>query len=364
MKHNNLLKDAIADAETIKNLAIETARASLNETFDSKVKSIVAAKLQEEAGDDDLENLENFEADEAKKAPEFGSEEDEDQEDKEKEDSDESFDIDAILAEMDADDEEDEFSTDEAKGKKVEDEEPKEEDEEDSEPKEEEEVDETIDVDALLAEMIGESDDEDKDDEPKEDEEGAEDEKVDEEMMDYAWIPAALAALGVAGTVAKDVVSIMKSKGLSFADAVKEVGKGLRGSIDKSKNVGESDAQELQEIKRQAKVLAKKVNETNLINAKLLYLNKVLRNHNLSEQQKVKVVSAFDKASSVKEAKIVFESLNEALNLRTDKTKTNLKESFGFASKATGVSTKREIISEADTDSQKARWQKLAGIIK
>jgi len=124
----------------------------------------------------------------------------------------------------------------------------------------------------------------------------------------------------------------------------------------------EEHAAEIAEIKSQAAKLAGKVNETNLINAKLLYLNKILQKHNLNEAQKVKVIAAFDKATTVKEAKIVFESLNEAFVVKTEKSKTNLKESLGFASKAAGNSTKREIITEADV--QVARWQKLAGINK
>jgi hypothetical protein len=130
----------------------------------------------------------------------------------------------------------------------------------------------------------------------------------------------------------------------------------------KMKKMKEEHADEIAEIKSQAAKLAGKVNETNLINAKLLYLNKILQKHNLNEAQKVKVIAAFDKATTVKEAKIVFESLNEAFVVKTEKSKTNLKESLGFASKAAGNSTKREIITEADV--QVARWQKLAGINK
>jgi hypothetical protein len=118
--------------------------------------------------------------------------------------------------------------------------------------------------------------------------------------------------------------------------------------------------EELYENRRQVKKLIQKVQESNLINAKLLYLNKVLRNHNLNEQQKIKVITAFDRATTAKEAKIVFESLNEAFSVKIERRKNGLKESFGFASKAAGTSTKREIITEVD--SQVSRWQKLAGI--
>ena len=103
-----------------------------------------------------------------------------------------------------------------------------------------------------------------------------------------------------------------------------------------------------------------------MINAKLLYLNKILRKYNLSEQQKLKVISAFDKAGTTREAKIVHESLDQAFSVKNDNTKGSLKESIGFASKAAGTSTKR-VINEGvitNADAQVSRWQKLAGIIK
>ena len=182
-----------------------------------------------------------------------------------------------------------------------------------------EEMDEEIDLDEILAELKGEK------------EEGESKEGVNEE---------------------EDPDSEMLGKFKKFLKSQR------KPKVEQPK----TESIELQEIKRQAAELAKKVNETNLINAKLLYLNKVLHKHNLSEQQKVRVVAAFDKANTVKEAKIIYESLTEALNIKVQSPKNNLQESLGFASKASGISTKREIISEADT--HVARWQFLAGIKK
>lgn len=325
----DLLKEAIADADAIKQLAIENAKASLNESFDSKIKSMLAAKLQEEAemGDEDLEET----YDDTDEAMDMDDEKDpmdemkhQEGDDDDQEDTDESFDIDAILAEMEdgeGDDQEDMKSEASKKAKKApaddddmeEPEAPAEEKEEGEEEEEsgEDKMEETIDLDALIAEMMGEAEE-------------------DVDNKDEAY---------------NDEGDIDEGDYMDDKDDKKEV---------------EKMKEELYEIKRQAKQLAAKVNETNLINAKLLYLNKVLRNHTLSEQQKIKVVAAFDKANSVKEAKIVYESLNEALNIRIQNNKTSLKESLGFASKASGTSTKREIISESFAD--KERWQKLANI--
>jgi hypothetical protein len=458
MKNKNLLKDAMADADAIKKLAVENAKASLNEAFDSKIKSILAAKLQEEAEEEDEDEDEAAISKKKKakmhKEPDadnMGGKSDHDADNKEDEDEDESFDIDAILAEMEGEEDEDEDededeakkseeeeeeeeeeedgeedSEDEAK-KAEEDEEDEEEEEEDSEDeayseeededeevnwynkkgkkvketsKEEDEdedegVDEEINIDALLAEMK-EEDEEDEDEEVnwfqknpaggkrkmKEGEE--EDEEEDEAVVDPNAIAGAIGAGGAGAAILigfiRDTLKNMKAKGVTsidqaiqkaekeedpwFKSLLKKVSSAMKRTASAAKDMrtqADVDETKVQELSEQMQKLVKKVNETNLINAKLLYLNKILHKHNLSEGQKLKVIAAFDKAASVKEAKIVYESLNGAIGVKNDKTKTNLKESMGFASKAVGGSTKRgDIITEADQ--QVARWQKLAGI--
>ena len=99
--------------------------------------------------------------------------------------------------------------------------------------------------------------------------------------------------------------------------------------------------------------------ETNLLNAKLLYTNKIFRAKNLKEAQKIKVLEAFDKASNVKEAKLIFETLNEGMAAKTA-IKSPVRENLGRASKAAGMAPTKQPIMEIDP--QVARWQKLAGI--
>jgi hypothetical protein len=159
----------------------------------------------------------------------------------------------------------------------------------------------------------------------------------------------------------------MKSLEEEMMSLFQKIQERKKAKLDKEEKMKEKpESKELQEIKRQAAELAQKVNETNLINAKLLYLNKILRKYNLSEQQKIKVIGAFDKAQTVNESKIVHESLDQAFSVKNDNIKSGLKESIGFASSAAGTSTKR-VINEGvvgDVDKQVSRWQKLAGIIK
>jgi hypothetical protein len=115
---------------------------------------------------------------------------------------------------------------------------------------------------------------------------------------------------------------------------------------------------ELQEAMSTIATLRSELNEVNLLNAKLLYVNKLFKAKNLNEAQKVKVINAFDRAETVREAKNVFDTLNESLN--TEKAKSQIKESLSFASKSAGVSDRQPIMEGNDFV---ARMQKLAGII-
>ena len=72
------------------------------------------------------------------------------------------------------------------------------------------------------------------------------------------------------------------------------------------------------------------------------------------------MLKAFDKASSVKEAKVVFETLNEGITSKVNPKYNTVK---GAASKATGTITeaKKPIIESNDVYN---RMRKLAGLIK
>jgi hypothetical protein len=121
---------------------------------------------------------------------------------------------------------------------------------------------------------------------------------------------------------------------------------------------GVDENEELQEAMNTIATLRSELNEVNLLNAKLLYVNKLFKAKNLNEAQKVKVINAFDRAETVREAKNVFDTLNESLN--TEKAKSQIKESLSFASKAAGVSDRQPIMEGNDFVN---RMQKLAGII-
>ena len=95
-----------------------------------------------------------------------------------------------------------------------------------------------------------------------------------------------------------------------------------------------------------------------MLNAKLLYTNKIFRSKSLTESQKIKVLTAFDKAKTKKEAQLVYETLTEGLKVSI--TKAPLKESLSSASKSLGNAISKPII-ENDAF---ARMRELAGLKK
>ena len=107
--------------------------------------------------------------------------------------------------------------------------------------------------------------------------------------------------------------------------------------------------------------LRKELNEVNLLNAKLLYTNKIFKAKNLTESEKIKVLNTFDKAETVKEVRLVFETLTESFKTTTVK-KNIIKESLGSASKTISTATPKQPIIEVNNAF--ARMQQLAGLKK
>jgi hypothetical protein len=118
----------------------------------------------------------------------------------------------------------------------------------------------------------------------------------------------------------------------------------------------EEDYAEMEELK-------KELQEVNLLNAKLLYTNKIFKAKNLTESKKVKVLKAFDKATDVKQAKAIYETLSEGIVNTITNSKVNESVKRGAASKASGLeptATKQPIL---ESNEVYDRMRKLAGLI-
>ena len=118
--------------------------------------------------------------------------------------------------------------------------------------------------------------------------------------------------------------------------------------------------EKLQESYKVVKFLRSKINEVNLLNAKLLFTNKLFRNGNLNESQKLKVIETFDRAKSTREVKLVYTTLAES-TMATRTPRKAIKE--GFASKAVASTKPRKAIISEGAD-MASRFKKLAGLTK
>ena len=118
----------------------------------------------------------------------------------------------------------------------------------------------------------------------------------------------------------------------------------------------------LMEAYRTVKHLKSVINEVNLLNAKLLYANKLFRNFDLNEGQKMKVIENFDRAVSPREAKLVFATLAESFNKPTQKRKMVKESAASRPTRTTAPSQQTtQILSEGFEMAN--RWKKLAGLI-
>ena len=326
MANKDLFKQAIAEAKSIREAAIANAKEALEESLTPHLKDMLAAKLQE-MDDSSIEEEAVNETEEVEETTEEVTEAEEVEEG--------SMEDEEAMEEAEDDSEE---SEDEA-----EDAEEETEDEEDVEVKDME-VDDLKDlIRDIIAQEMGDGGEEelDIDDmdagaevEPEGDMEvGAEDEEIDLDEL--------LAELESATNEEVE------------EEVTEEVEEEVTEEI-------EEDSSELNEALSTIETLQNQLQEVNLLNAKLLYVNKVFKSNNLNEAQKVNIIAAFDKAETVKEVKLVFETVSDSIV--TKKPKKVNESKLGMASKATGTTAaKPEVISEV-SDAVK-RMQKLAGII-
>jgi hypothetical protein len=351
MDNKNLFKEAIADAKAVREAALANAKAALEEALTPKLQSMLAAKLNEmeyeeeglEEGKDKEEMEEGMYPDQTTdpiqdryRATGAALEEGDDE-------LEEDFDLSEILAELEDDNLEE--GEDKEEMNEAEDEEEGGEDEEE----EQNVADMTIDdLKALIQDIVAqetgaeggeEAGDMSMDMDMGGEEGGAEEDEVplDEEEINLEELLAELDALDEADD--KEEMDEAKKKAPKKED--------------------KKEKEELKEAIATINALRSEINEVNLLNAKLLYVNKIFKAKNLSESQKLQVIASFDKATTAKEAKVVYESLNATLTAAT--AKKQIKESLGFASKAAGVAPKKAIVESNDVIS---RMQKLANIIK
>tara|TARA_R110000851_G_scaffold256339_1_gene408798 strand:- start:857 stop:1933 length:1077 start_codon:yes stop_codon:yes gene_type:complete len=358
MANKDLFKQAIAEAKSVREAAIANAKEALEETLTPHLKDMLAAKLQEM--DDKSEDVEEV----------VNEVEDEVEEAHHKDDKDEAVEEDFTEAEEVEDDaeetEEDEVELD------------AEEPADDAEATEESEDLTDLSVDQfkdmirdIIAQEIGHEGEETVDDMDAGDIEGMGDEAPleepadDAEEIDLDELLAELEAISEAPAKEDEMDEAHAKEDEIDEDTSVQVnaeseGKGY--NVNRVADLKEAKS-DLSKAIATIETLKKELNEVNILNSKLLYVNKIFKSQNLTESQKVNVIAAFDKAETVKEVKLVFETVVD--NIGTKKRvqkRTSIKEHRGSASKATGTTaSKPEVIAEV-SDAVR-RMQKLAGII-
>ena len=323
MAKNDILKEAIADAKAVREVALSNAKAALEEAFTPRLQSMLSAKLSEELEEDlneEEEIEENFNETTIEEASfdemmNYGEDKGSDDEGYKMESMDEEINLEEILAELELD----EGGATEPTFMEGEEEIAEGEKEEELEEAKDEDLDEGFDLDALLEELDGL--DHGLDEAKEEDLDEAKDKDLDE---------------------AKD----------------KELDEAKDKELEETKK-------ELEETNNALTTVRAELNEVNLLNSKLLYVNRIFKANTLNESQKLRVVESLDKAGTAKEAKLIYETIKDTFNISKGeqrKVKSSIKEGLGMASKAAGKSTasKKAVISESND--MMTRFQKLANI--
>jgi hypothetical protein len=369
MAKGNILKEAIADAKAVREVALQNAKTALEEAFTPKLQSMLNAKLQEdldedyyEDGDDDREldlgEMDMYDEDE-------GGEETS---------MDEEIDLEEILNELEL--EEDKEADDE--------EVVSEEKEDDDEEVDLEEIHkphyEATDVQKVThnAEDMYENKEFDLDSLLKEinNLEPTPGQRRNRPMANFSSKGSKLKRrsssmssfqkLNHKNRVNRSIPSKMKHTKMGKRPTT------MRRSMMENNGCGNIQ-KELNETKKAFNKIQGELNEVNVLNSKLLYVNRIFKANHLDDAQKLRVVETLDKAGSVKEAKLIYETIKDTFKVANTKKASSkkqtrtIKENFrGMASKSAGMSRtkktapKRAIISE--TDNMVNRFQKLANI--
>jgi hypothetical protein len=304
--NTKIFSEAIAEAKAIRETAMVNAKLALEEAFTPRIQEMMSDKLSALAEEDEMEEgygqeeMNNEEISLEELLAELdGLEESADEETMEegKEEIDENLD------EAAAEDEVGEITVDELKdiirdvlsdvmGGEGEEEEMEMGDEEME--AEEEVEDEEISLDEILAEIAS-----------------LDEENLDEMSGTSMREPSSSAAAG-----ADQLINMVKSAIKSSPAMASKIMKALQdaGAASGAAMRNEADNSELEEAMNAIATLRSELNEVNLLNAKLLYVNKLFKAKNLNESQKVKVINAFDRAETVREAKNVYDTLSESLS--------------------------------------------------
>ena len=336
----DILKEAIADAKAVRETALENAKMALEEAFTPQIKSMLSAKLKEDDMDDEAEEDMHDEGEHDDEAEEGEHEEGMREDDDEAEEGEREEGM--------HDDEAEEGEREEGMHDEGE-----HDDAEEGMHDEDEEMDEgNLDLEAIIKELeseLTEDEDEDAEEGMRESDDIEEEYEIDEAAITEE-------------DDEDELEEVDKSSGIGKGDNKED-------DTDKSSGVGAGDNKlsevkaELKEYKEAVSFLKDKLHEVNILNAKLLFTNKLFKSYSLDNNQKLKVVETFDRAQTTREIKLVYSTLAEQFS---DNNSIVTKKSISESASAPVASTKpskesSKVITEEVEVAD--RFRKLAGLL-
>jgi hypothetical protein len=366
MASSKLLKEAIADAKAVRETAIANAKIALEEAFTPRLQSILSRKLQAEMEGDEEEADMNEDNDvstgigtgDNKQPADAANSAQTDLSGISKQSASAGDELEGHDEVDDLMEGEDEFPAADA----AEDEAEYAAEGEEMAPEADEDE---LDLESIIRELEDELGVEESDELGYEDPTGVENAYEGEEEAPAAEAPAEdeMEAPAMEGE---------EEETIDLDEILREMGYGDEEEVSEEEEAGNEEEMaamqsELKEAYSTIQSLRKTINEVNLLNAKLLYTNKLFRNYNLTNEQKVKVVENLDRTSNVREVKLVYATLSESMKFTgTERKVAQAKKSIteGLASKPTAsTAPAKQIISE-NTNELANRFKQLAGIIK
>ena len=131
----------------------------------------------------------------------------------------------------------------------------------------------------------------------------------------------------------------------------------LNEAIRNLRRKNRAQQEKLNKYRSAVQTLREQLEDLNLFNAKLLYVNKLLQNKTLNESQKKSVIKALDEAKSLDETKTLYRSLTESLSQPSKPLNESAR--YGSSSRTTTSSSSRNA---GEAAGEMSRWQTLAGL--
>jgi len=339
MAKSDLLKEAIADAKAVKETALANAKIALQEAFMPRIESMLATKLRTEIEGDE-EEVDVVDDVTAEPAPADVAD------DVAITDDEAGVDVGDLSIDVDQDGEFDEFDIMSQKvgGAEA----PEQGEEMMSDDEMNDEFNEELNLEAIIREL-----------EEDLDAEGNVEEPVAEGMYyEEDEYPADEESHETTSESIDEIIEAILREEEGMGHHHDEGDASVEEDMDHEKEEMKKD---LEEAYATVKQLQNILSEVNLLNAKLLYTNKLFRNFELTETQKMKVIENFDRAGNTREVKLVFTTLAESFNRPTKKRV--VKESYASKPTATTAPSKEntQVLSEGFELAN--RWKKLAGLL-